>query len=63
MVVNGVVVGPFEEEEEGTSIASDVAKVEGEDPATTGEHLKSVDTRKPQDRNESREKGRAKIKA
>jgi len=34
LVVNGVVVGPFEEEEEGTSIASDVVKVEGEDPAT-----------------------------
>jgi len=36
MVVNGTVVGPFEEEEEGTSIASDVVKVEGEDPATPG---------------------------
>jgi len=36
MVVNGVVVGPFEEEEEGTSIASDVVKVKGEDPATPG---------------------------
>jgi len=34
MVVNGVVVGPFEEEEEGTGIASDVVKVKGEDPAT-----------------------------
>jgi len=34
MVVNGVVVGPFEEEEEGTGIASDVVKVEG--PATPG---------------------------
>ena len=34
MVVNGTVVGPFEEEEEGTSIASNVVKVEGEDPAT-----------------------------
>jgi len=45
-------VGPFEEEEEGTSIASDVAKVEGEDPATSGKHLRSVDTRKPLDRNE-----------
>jgi len=29
-------VGPFEEEEEGTGIASDVVKVEGEDPATPG---------------------------
>jgi len=36
LVVNGVVVGPFEEEEEGTSIASDVVKVKGEDPATPG---------------------------
>jgi len=36
MVVNGVVVGPFEEEEEGTGVASDVVKVEGEDPATPG---------------------------
>jgi len=36
MVVNGVVVGPFEEEEEGTGIASDVVKVEGEDLTTPG---------------------------
>jgi len=36
MVVTGVVVGPFEEEEEGTGIPSDVVKVEGEDPATPG---------------------------
>ena len=36
MVVNGTVVGPFEEEEEGTGIASDVVKVQGEDPATPG---------------------------
>ena len=36
MVVNGVVVGPFEEEEEGTGIASNVLKMEGEDPATPG---------------------------
>ena len=35
-VVNVTVVGPFEEEEEGTGIASDVVKVEGEDPATPG---------------------------
>ena len=34
MVVNGTVVGPFEEEEEGTGIASDVVKVEGEDPSS-----------------------------
>ena len=34
MVVNGTVVGPFEEEEEGTGITSDVVKVKGEDPAT-----------------------------
>jgi len=27
-------LGPFEEEEEGIGIASDVVKVEGEDPAT-----------------------------
>jgi len=36
LVVNVVVVGPFEEEEEGTGVASDVVKVEGEDPATPG---------------------------
>ena len=36
MVVNVTVVGPFEEEEEGTGVASDVIKVEGEDPATPG---------------------------
>jgi len=29
-------VGPFEEEEEGTGVVSDVNKVEGEDPATPG---------------------------
>jgi len=32
MVVNVTVVGPFEEEEEGTAVTSDVVKVEGEDP-------------------------------
>ena len=32
MVVNATVVGPFEEEEEGTGITSDVVKVKGEDP-------------------------------
>ena len=31
LVVNVIVVGPFEEEEERTSIASNVVKVEGED--------------------------------
>ena len=36
MVVNVTVVGPFEEEEEGTGVPSDVVKVEGEDPATPG---------------------------
>jgi len=36
LVVNGVVVGPFEEEEEGTGVASDVVKVQGEDPANPG---------------------------
>jgi len=29
-------VGPFEEEEEGTCVGSDVVKVEEEDPATPG---------------------------
>jgi len=29
-------VGPFEEEKEGTGVASDVVKVEGEDPGTLG---------------------------
>ena len=32
LVVNGVVVSPFEEEEEGTGVTSDVVKVKGEDP-------------------------------
>ena len=36
LVVNRVVVGPFEEEEEETGVASEVVKVEGEDPATPG---------------------------
>jgi len=36
LVVNVVVVGPFEEEKEGISIASDVFKVEGEDLDTLG---------------------------
>ena len=29
-------MGPFEKEEEGTGVASNVVKVEGEDPATPG---------------------------
>jgi len=29
-------VTPFEEEEEGTGVTSDVVKVQGEDPATSG---------------------------
>jgi len=36
LVVDGVVVGPFEEEEEGTGIVSDVVKVQGEDQSTPG---------------------------
>jgi len=36
MVVNVTVVGPFEEEEEGTGVASNVVKVKGEDPVTPG---------------------------
>ena len=36
MVVNRVVVGSFEEEEERIDIASDVVKVGSEDPATPG---------------------------
>jgi len=36
LVVNIVVVGPFEKEEEGTGIPSDVVKVKGEDPDTPG---------------------------
>jgi len=36
LVVNGVVVSPFEEEEEGIGIASDVVKVKKEDPGTPG---------------------------
>ena len=34
LVVNVVVLGPSEEEEEGTGVASDVVKVQGEDPDT-----------------------------
>jgi len=36
LVINVVVVGPFDEEEEGISVGSDVVKVEGEDPDTPG---------------------------
>jgi len=36
LVISEVVVCPFEEEEEGIGIASDVIKVECKDPATTG---------------------------
>ena len=45
-------LGPFEEKEEGIGIASDVVKVQGEDPAIPG-CLRSVDTRKPMHRNDS----------
>ena len=31
-----MVVGPFKEEDEGTGVASDVVKVQGEDPDTPG---------------------------
>ena len=42
-------MGLFEEEEEGRGISSDVVKVtrKGEDAATPGYYLRSVDTRKP----------------
>ena len=36
-------MGPFEEEEEGTGISSDVVKVEGEDPATPDLLSKGID--------------------
>jgi len=36
LVVNVVVVGPFEEEEEGIGVTSDVVKVKGEDLDTPG---------------------------
>jgi len=36
LVVNIVVIGPFEEEEEGIGVASNVVKVEGEDSDTPG---------------------------
>ena len=46
-------MGLFEEEEEGTGIASDIVEVEDEYPATPGDYLRSVDTRTPRDRNDS----------
>jgi len=36
MVINVTVVVPFEEEEEGSGITSDVVKVKGEVPVTSG---------------------------
>ena len=36
-------LGPFEEEEEGTGIGSDVVKVMGEDPGTPGLLPKGID--------------------
>jgi len=36
-------LGPFEEEEEGAGIVSDVVKVKGEDPATPGLLPKGID--------------------
>ena len=35
------------------TIVSDVVKVEGEDPATPGYYLRSVDTKKPRDHNDA----------
>ena len=46
-------MGPFEEEEEGTGIYSDVVEVEGEKLATSAYCLRSAKTRKPRDRNDS----------
>ena len=43
MVITVTVVGPFEEEEEGTGIVSDVVKVQGEDPVTPGLLPKGID--------------------
>jgi len=53
LVVKVVFLGLFEEEEEGTGIASDVVKVEGEDLATPGDYSRSVDTRTPLEHNNS----------
>jgi len=41
-----------QEEEEGSRIASDVIKVESEDPATPGDYLRSVDVRTRRDCND-----------
>jgi len=46
-------LGPFDEEEEGIGIASDVVKVKGEDPATPDYYLRSVVMRKPRERDNS----------
>ena len=43
MLITVTVVGPFEEEEEGTGITSDLVKVKGEDPATPGLLPKGID--------------------
>ena len=43
MVITVTGVGPFEEEEEGTGIGSDLVKVQGEDPATPGLLPKGID--------------------
>ena len=53
-----LVVGPFEEEEEGIGVASDVVKVQGEDPAIPGSLrvdrvLIGPPLRKPRYRNDS----------
>ena len=43
MVITVTVVGPFEEEEEGTGITSDVVKVvQAEDPDTPGQCRKEL---------------------
>jgi len=46
-------LGPFEEEEEGTGVASDVVKVKGEDPATPGPLKRNGEEEWPRDRNDS----------
>jgi len=53
LVVNVVVVGPFEGEKERTSVPSEVVKVEDDDQTSPGYYLRTVDTRKPRDRNDS----------
>jgi len=42
MVISVTVVGPFEEEEEGTGTTSDVVKVQGEDPDTPDQCRKEL---------------------